>query len=105
MEERTDIIKALAPISLTTRNNPFNLTFEEALDAIVAPSHLSSEINPEMAYMFLCQYKNRSEALLDASINVLQQVADRLHEADYRDPAKEITKFIESLKEQRIYLV
>lgn len=69
--ERSDIINGLAPISLTRGTNPLDITYEEAIEALRHPSWLSEDVNPDMAYMFLVQYKRRVGDLLASAIECI----------------------------------
>lgn len=78
-EERTEIIRDLAPISLNRGINPFDLTFDEALEALAHPSHLSEEVSTEKAYMFLSQYKDRVQKLLEGAIEGIKNDIRMIH--------------------------
>ncbi len=86
MENREEIIKELAPISLVRRQNPFDIKFEEALASLAAPSHLSEEVSTEKAYMFLVQYRSRVERLLASYNEILECTLDTLRYcAEYKE--------------------
>lgn len=102
-EERQELVNALAPVSLNTRN-PFDLTYEEALSALVSPSHFSEDVNPDKAYMFLMQYKDSMEGrqdllegLLNSTLRVLEELVLHIDAEDRPAMLRYINKVREAL--------
>lgn len=78
MDNREEIIKELAPISLKSWEQEkaameIEPTFEECISAIAAPSFHSDALSPEKAVLRLYAIKVGLEALLDSCLMVLEE--------------------------------
>lgn len=99
MENREELVKALAPVSLKVDNSiP---SWEECINAISYPSFRSEDLSQETAIIHLYAYKDSLKKALDLSnellINITKGLEGLLDLPEVHDYVKAVNEWKESI--------